>query len=208
MNAAFSLRSLAVVVAGVFFCGLCGCTSTTVTTVWKSPDAGPVHFEKVLALVANASPGERRAGEEELARTIKSAPAAPAYTLVPDSDVADKDKIRADIQGHGFDGAIVIRLVATDQRTTYVPPMYHEYYDSFSFGYYENGNGNGLPSYTPGRTVTDTYITTEISLYSVNDRKLIWAGSSTTEDPSDIRDLIAQVCRATAAELRKQGLLK
>ncbi len=184
---------------------LSGCTATTsVSTVWKSSDPGPVHFEKVLAVVANASPAERRAGEDELVRSITSTTAVASYTIVSDEDLKDKDKVRAAIEGKGFDGAAVIRLVSTDKRTSYVPPQYNPIHDPL----YGNFNYNYYDSRSPGYTTTDTFIACESSLYSVTDKKLIWAGSSTTEDPANIQDLVAQVARGVGKELRAQGLIK
>jgi hypothetical protein len=189
-----------VLLAIVLLTCVAGCASTSVATVWKSPDPAPPAFTKVLALVVNASPAERRAGEDELVRSIK-VPAVAAYTLVPDEDTTSKDKIRTDIEGHGFDGAAVIRLVASDKKTTYVPPKYGSLHDPFDYP-------NAYSSVRPGYTTTDTTITAEASLYSIRDKKLLWAGSTTTTNPSSIRDLIAQVCRSSADELRRQGLLR
>jgi hypothetical protein len=190
--------------AAVIAATLGGCaSSTTVSTVWKSPDAAPTQFTKVLAVVLNTSPAERRAGEDELVQSITSAHAVASYTLISDSDIKDKNKIRAVIKEQGFDGAAVIRLVSSQQQTTYVPPRYDPSHDPFDYG-----TDLAAANNQPGYTTTDTFFAAEISLYSTANEKLIWAGSSTTENPSNIQDLIAQVARAAAAELRRQGLIK
>jgi hypothetical protein len=194
------LRPLIAALALVF---LAGCNTTSVSTVWKQPDTTPVQFQRIVTLVANATPAERRAGEDELVSLIKSTPAVASYTFIPDTDVADKDKVREAVKAKGFDGALIIRLVATDKQTTYVPPVYD---DSTYEPYSPASRTTGL--YRPGYTTTDTYVTAETHLYSVKDGKLIWAGSSTTENPVDMQDLVSQVAQGAAAELRKQGLLK
>ncbi len=195
-------RPLALVLCAVLALGLSGgCSTTTIATVWKSPDAGPVRFTRVLAVVLNASPAERRAGEDELARSIRSAPAVPSYTLVSDDDLKDKARVLAAIEGRGFDGAAVIRLVSRDKRTTYVAPQYGPRYDPLNYTYIP-------PTHATGYTTTDTIITAEASLHSIADRKLIWAGSTTTENPASIEDLVAQAARAAVKELKRAGLVQ
>jgi len=46
-----------------------------------------------------------------------------------------------------------------------------------------------------------------VSLYSVPDAKLLWAGSSTTTNPENAKDFAKQISRAAAIELHEQGLL-
>lgn len=181
---------------------LTGCqAATTVNTVWKTPEPPKEPFKTVLALVANASPPERRAGEDELVSCIKSAPATASYTLIPDEDLKDRDKVRAVIKQHGFDGVVVLRLVSSDTKTTYIPPSYGPYTDPFGY------RGSDF-TYRGGYTESDTVVTVETSVYAARDEKLIWAGSSQTYNPDSIKDLVRQIARGAAEELRRQGLLK
>lgn len=181
-----------------------GCETTSVTTVWKSPEPMPAEpFKKVVALVLNASPGERRAGEDELARQIRSAEGVAAYTFIPDEDLTDRPKIKALLISNGFDGAAVIRLVASDRTTTYVAPSV-EY---GSQGFY-GPNYAQTPVYRSGYTVTDVVVRAEISVYSVHDGRLLWTGTSDTTNPANVSDLVVQVAGATREELRRQGILR
>lgn len=180
---------------------LTGCrAATTVNTVWKAPEPPKEPFKTVLALVANASPAERRAGEDELVSSIKSAPATASYTLIPDEDLKDREKVRAIIKQHGFDGVVVLRLVSSDTRTTYIPPTYGAYTDPFAY------RGPDF-TYRGGYTQTDTVVTVETSVYEVRHEQLIWAGSSQTYNPGSISDLVRQVARGAAEEVRRQGLM-
>lgn len=186
-----------------------GCASTDVSTVWKTPQALPPPFEKVVTLVVNASPAERRAGEEELVRALRPGQGVSGYTLISDDDLKDKGKVRQIIEREGIDGAVVLRLVASDKQSTYYPPTYRE---SYGFGDYYGGfaSYNYGPAYTasPGYTVTDTIVRTEVSVYSVRDERLLWAGAGSTTNPDDMKDLVRQTAKASAAELRKQGMLR
>ena len=199
------VQTLVTACIGAFIVLLGGCAPTTVSTVWKSPDAAPVSMKNILAVVANTSPAERRAGEDELVLQIKSAHAVASYTLIPDQYVMNKDQVLVALQQGNFDGMVVIRLVSSNTTTTYIPPDYTLAYDPFgSFA----GAGGGV--YRAGYTTQDTVVTTEISLYSVKSKieSLIWAGSASTSNPSSIQDLVIQISRASVEELKKQGILK
>ncbi len=200
------VQSFVTACIAAFLSLLGGCAATSVVTVWKSAQPAPASFKNVLAMVTNTTPAQRRAGEDELVSQIKSAHAVASYTLIPDQDVRDKEKILATLQQHDFDGLVVLRLVSSDTTTTYVPPSYGSGYTPFGgdFEFYGYDAGN------PGYTTMDTVVTSEISLYAVTAKieSLIWAGSATTSNPSNIKDLVIQISRASVEELKKQGILK
>ena len=176
-----------------------GCSSTQLDTAWKAPNTGPISFKQVVVLVINTEPAERRAQEDELAAQVKKAKAIPAHTFIPDSDLDDREKVKQKIVQSGSDGAVVVRLMETRKETTYVPPQ---------TSYWDEGPGYAASRYGPGTYITNTVVRAEVSLYSVPDGKLLWAGSSTTTDPANARSFAMQVARAASAELRRQGLLK
>ncbi len=176
------------------------CESTRVQTVWKSPDPPPAEFTKIAALVVNATPSERRAAEDQLAAEIHVAKGVPAYPLIADDDLKDREKVKQSLRAAGADGAVVLRLVSSDTQHIYTPPTYSARWDFY-----------GGPMYgAPQRGYTTTIVTVyaEISVYSVPEARLLWAGSTSTDDPANIKDLVHQVARAAAEELKKQGLLK
>jgi hypothetical protein len=177
-----------------------GCAPTTqLETSWKDPAAKPLAFTKVAVVVLNSSPAERRAEEEELVAQIKKATAVASYTFVSDEELTDSQKVKSKIIQGGFDGAVVLRLIDSKKQASYVPG---------SSSYWYDGAGYTAYSYNPGYYVTDTIIRAEVSVYSVPDGKLLWAGSSTTVNPENARKLAMQVSQAAAAELRKVGLLQ
>lgn len=188
--------------------GGCQTSETTVTTVWKSPEAlKRDHFKKIAMVVTNATAGERRAAEDQLAAETKGGRGFASYPFLPDEDLKDSEKVWKSLEAQGFDGAVVLRLVGVEKQETYYPPTYLRNTDPFVYnyrGYYTYG---AYASYTPGYTETTRIIHAEISVHVVSDRSLIWAGSSTTEDPNGIRDMVRQVAEASIAELKRQGLL-
>ena len=187
-----------------------GCQSgTTVSTVWKTSEPLPPPFTKVLTLVVNATPAERRAAEDELVRYLRPGQGLAGYSLISDEDLKNRDTVGRIIQANAIDGLIVLRLVSSDRQSVYYPPTvqphygFSDYYNSY--GYYGHG---AAATYTPGYTVTDTIIHTEISVYSVKDQKLLWSGAGNTTNPSSVTDLALQTAKSAAAELKKQGMIR
>jgi hypothetical protein len=174
-----------------------GC-ATELSTSWRDPTAGTLSFKKVAVLVLNSSPGDRRAQEDELVRQIKKTTAVPSYTFVPDSDLGDRERVKRLIGESGADGAVVLRIIEARQETTYVPGASSYWHDNVGYAPFH---------YNPAHYMTSTSIRAEVSLYSVPDGKLLWAGASTTWEPANAADLAKQVSGAAAKELRKQGLL-
>jgi hypothetical protein len=180
------------------------------STTWRDPSASTLNFKRVVVVVVNSSPGERRAQEDTLAASIKRASVVPSYLSISDELLRDVPKVKQKIIDGGFDGALILRLVDTRQETTYVPPSVSSSWDDGSGWGYGRYNGyDSHPSYhvSPGYTATDTFVRSEISLYAVPSGKLLWSGASETMNPADARAFAKDVSKAVANELRKQGML-
>ena len=184
---------------------LSGCASTSIVSSWSAPEVtGPLAFEKTLVLIINPSETIRRVAETRLVQRIGPDRAVAAYTLLPLNDAQDMATARARIEGEGFDGAVVMRVIGTDEQLTYTPGMsYPSYYGSF-WGYY----GYGWPAvYQPGYLSQDTIVSVETNLYSVTDERLIWSGISETFNPTDTEDMVDDIADAVSDELRAAGLI-
>ena len=176
-----------------------GCASTKLNTTWKEPSAGALSFNKVVVVVLNSTPADRRAQEDQIAGFIKRATAVPSYTIVPDAELANREAVKRAIIQSGADGAVVMRMIESRKEVSYVPG---------TVSYWNDGTGAYAPYHrSPGYYVTDTVVRAEVSLYSVPEGKLLWAGASSTTNPKDVRDFTMQTARAAADELRKQKLL-
>ena len=184
---------------------LAGCHSTTLSTTWKDPSVNTLSFNKVVVLVLNSSPAERRAQEDALVANIKRVDVHPSYPIIPDALLEDIPQAKQRIIDGGFDGALVLRLVDARQETSYVPPTASSSWnDGWGWGY---GPSYSTYHVNPGYTVTDTFVRAEISLYAVPSGKLLWSGASETTNPADARAFATEVLKAAAKELRTQGML-
>ena len=96
-------------IAVVFLLVTCACASTKMTKAWVYPERGPLQFESVMALVLVQDSLIRRNGEDVLVEEIRQADAVASYTLLPESDLADEDKVRAAVVKSGVEAIIVMR---------------------------------------------------------------------------------------------------
>ena len=189
-------------VAGVL-CAALGCATTRIETQWKDPaiTAEDLAFRRVIAIAQVEDGTTRRVAEEEMVRVLASGPraqargmqASPSYPLILRADLDDVAAMRAKVEAGGFDGAVVMRLIASEERVTYMP------------GRYETMWGR-VVSYDPGYTVVDQIVRVETSLYSITQHKRLWSGVTRTLNPSDLPDLVDEVAHAIGRELQAQGL--
>ena len=184
-------------------CGALGCASTRVETQWKDPEttAEDLAFERVIAIAQVEDGTTRRVAEDELVRVLESGPrakargmdASPSYPLITGRELGDVAVMRAKVEAAVFDGAVVMRLIGSEERVRYVP------------GHYETMWGR-VVSYDPGYTVVDEIVRVETSLYSIAQGKRLWSGVTRTLNPSDVPELVDEVARSIGEELEAQGL--
>jgi hypothetical protein len=183
----------------------CG-TNTYVVASWKDPAVQQIAFRKVVAVAPNRDPAIRRAMEDQLVDEISpTAQAVPSYTLFSDADIGNEAAVRQRVRDLGFDGAVVMRVVAVSKEHTWVPGMYSGAY--YAYGGWPLYGYGGWPMYDPGYLRTDTVVRVQTSVYSLRDDRIVWASTSKTIDPGNVRKLVDKVARAVGKEMKKQGLI-
>jgi hypothetical protein len=202
-----SMRLRALTLAIVIAVAACAAT-TTFTSTWKAPDvSGVTPVGKTVATVfVSRDESKRRAGEDAMARSINAygGHGLPAYTVIPQESAENADAARAKLKEAGANAVVTMRVVGKDQQINYTPgytaPSYYG-----GFGPYW-GYGWGTVS-SPGYLTTDTLVSVETLLYSLDKDKLLWASTSRTTNPENLDALIKEIADATANEMVKQGLL-
>jgi hypothetical protein len=201
------LQTLRVLVVCAALC-LSACGSTTFISTWKAPEAQRVDpvGKSIAALVVYGDKKRRRDAEVYLAHelTIRGARAIPAHALIG-LDQPDVDYARARFKEAGVEGVVVMRLIGHDQRVI-VDPGGFSGSAYGSFGSYYSSYGVGV-SYSTGSVQTDTVVTIETLIYSVNKDQLLWAGTSRTSNPAGLQSLITEVADAAASQMAQQGLI-
>jgi hypothetical protein len=207
MNVRRVLPVTAWLVAGA----LSGCASTTFTATWKAPDQPPLdpHGQKVAAVFISTDEGSRRAAEDELVRKLEEhgAHGVASYSLIPDEDLHDMQRVKERLMNAGVDGVVTLRVIDEKEKTrityAYEPGTPTPYYWRFT-GYW--GYGWDDP-YVPAEVTTSTILRIETLVYSLKRDTLLWAGTSRTTNPSKITHLVEEVADAAAVQMRNQGLL-
>jgi hypothetical protein len=189
-----------------------GCASTKFNVSWKAPEAGPLNFKgkKVAALVISKDESVRFGAEDALAREITKlgATGVPAYSVIPKELLQDKEKAKEFLAKGGVVGAVTMRVVGKDQNISSSPATYYSgtaYATFWGGGYYGTGWGG---VYDPGYLRTDTIVSVETLVYSLEQDKLVWAGRSETTNPEKVRTFVAELAVGAAAQMKKLGLVR
>ena len=205
----------AIVAAGALAVSACG--STSFNTTWVEPNAQMIQIEpgeKVLAMVISQNESTRRGAEAALASELgrNGAEGVPAYTVIPDDAVQDQNKAKPYIEKSGAQYAVIMRATGKDKEVSSTPTMggYGMYGPGWGGhgGFYGGFYGYGWGGAYGGSTIrTDTIVYVETLVYDLKSDKLIWAGQSSTMNPSNADKMVKELVDEAAKEMQKQGLL-
>jgi hypothetical protein len=186
------------------------CATTTFQSTWRDPEARPLRLtgRKVVGLFVSKDPVRRRRAEDAMAREIsaRGAQGVPAYTILSDEEIKDRETAKAKLEQLGFSGAVVMRVVGRETQYTVVePPLWaRPHYHRFWGGYW----GWGWSAVRePGYLVADKIVSVETLVYSLEQDLLVWAGVSRTVDPERLEGFISELAAAVSKQLEKDGLL-
>jgi hypothetical protein len=171
--------------------------STKIEKTWTDPSftrASAQSYKKVLVMGLLKDESTRRIAEDKMAAQFKNADAVQSYSYLQPSDTARgsvDDKLRSD----GFDGVVVMRLADVDKSTSYVPGSSY-------------GGWYGYRYASPGYYQEDRTFYVETNFYSLRDSKLLWSGTTSSLNPSNIDKELDKIIAALKAQLQKQGLIQ
>ncbi|HVU53106.1 MAG TPA: hypothetical protein VHL80_20625 [Polyangia bacterium] len=166
-------------------------------STWTDPSAKGASLSKVAVICLAKDPGLRRMAEDTAASQLVGAQAVPSYQVLGDTDLKDRDAVKAKLKDQGFQGVLFMRLAGVTER---ISPMQYGSFD----GYYDYA----APAlYDPAFVQTDTVVHVVSSLYSLQDDKLIWSGVSQTFDPASARSFMTDVSKAVAKSIQKDRLV-
>lgn len=199
-------------VAAVALVAVVATAGTKFVSTWKAPDAQALNFKgkKVAALVIHNEQSVRYGSEDVLAQEItkRGAVGIPAYGIIPKELMKDKEKAKEFVQKANVAGIIAMRVVNQAKDVTSTGGYWGAtYYSSFwaGGGYYGYAWGG---VYDPTYIRTDTVVSVETLVYSMDQDKLVWGGLSETTNPSKVGDFIRDLTKKVASELKKEGLIR
>lgn len=176
-----------------------GCASTQMTDTWTAPSAKGAELSKVAVLAMTKDPGLRRMAESAAAQNLVGAQAVPSYQVLGDTDMKDKDAVQQKLKSQGFQAVLLMRLAGVNERVDFAAAPVA------TFGGYYGMWGDRI--YEPGFVQTDTIVHVISTLYSLEDEKLIWSGTSQSFDPASAHSFMNDVSKAVAKSLQKDRVI-
>jgi hypothetical protein len=193
-------------VLGVMTLMLAACASTSLTNSWRDPAYTGPQLKKVMVMGVSTQPSVRRVFEDEFVNELKAAgvEAVASYTLIPQDGKADEATLQRAVHESGADGALISRLVRRETKTQVTPGFYqpapvmgfYGWYSSAWIGYYE------LPTIYQYDVVTF-----ETSLFDIDAQRLLWAGTTETFSPSNVRKDTKELAKLIIDALKQQRLI-
>jgi hypothetical protein len=189
--------------------GLTALGGVKLVKTWKNPEAKPTSWQgKKVAVFArtflnpNREPAEKAMVRELAQRGIQG---VLGYTLVPPAAEKDPEAVKRILAENGIVGAIVMSVagfneetVVTSSQTYYLGPNYASFY-----GYWGYGANYG---FIPGTVDEKMTYMVETLVYSIDQNKLMWAGTSKAVNPREVDELVKKLAGSVSSELRKAGL--
>ena len=176
-----------------------GCASTKMTDTWTAPSAKGAQLSKVAVICMVKDPGLRRMAETSAAANLAGAQAVPSYQVLGDTDMRDKDAVQQKLESQGFQAVLLMRMAGVDEQVDVAGAPFA------TFGDYYGYVGDRI--YNPGFVQTDTIVHVISTLYSLQDQKLIWSGTSQTFDPASAQSFMNDVSKAVAKSLQKDRVI-
>jgi hypothetical protein len=179
------------------------------TSTWKSMNAGTVSFagKKVAALVISRDDSLRVAGEESLVRELsaRGMQAVASYRIAPKEELQRAETAKVWFEKAGIEGVVAVRPVSADRRQTYTSGTWVNPNYSTFWGYYGYGWGS---VYVPGVAQNETFVVVETTIYSVPRNELLWAASTESRNPADLRAFVEELVKESVKALQEQGLAR
>ena len=183
----------------------CG-SSTRIVTSWRDPSVviEEGSLNKVLFIALIKDEATRRAAEDELSRLSKANGIASYRYLGPDIEGINAPGMNDKMIADGIDGVVIMRLLDRSKEQTYVPGSAYPAYYASPYGYY----GYAAPMfYDPGYVRTDITYTVETNVYSTRMGKLVWTGTTSTVNPTDLIQTVDEIVEAIHFKMVKEGFL-
>jgi hypothetical protein len=184
--------------------------ATKIPMSWRNPQYANGGFQKLFVIGVGEDDGTRRLFEDTFAKAIASegAAAQASWGHLPQSEQLTEEQIRGAIEGGGFDGVLITRVMSVDQNQEYVPPSTHTVpTTSYGYGYYGYYGASYAVVHEPGYFKTNTTFRLETNLYSVATGDLVWSGQSETLNPESLTDVIDSMTTAVAKKLKSEKLI-
>jgi len=173
---------------------------------WKNPEAQPGSWKgkKVVAFVSTMMTGNRERAESALARelTRRGAQGIAGNTLVSREVLKDREAVKRILIEAGISGAVIMQVIDVQS------DMFVRSTDRASETFASSWEAGFIPPPTlPGNSNLKMNLIAETRIYSLDQDKLLWVGSSKTTDAKEVDKIVMDLVGAVGKELRKADLV-
>jgi hypothetical protein len=193
---------------------LAGCTTSKITSSWKSPDAKNQYYKRILVLGLINEPDRqvrekmeqnvmtqlRSLGYEAMCSCEEFGPKT--FENMNEQEALDK------LQNSGIDAVLTIVLLDKQKERYYVPGKvnYTPYvmYQNRFYGYYRTMYTR---VYDPGYFVENTKYFWESNFYSLDKKELIYSSQSQSFNPGDMQDLGEGYAKVIVRDIVSKNIL-
>ena len=180
------------------------CASTSLQSAWYDTSYQGGAFKHILVVGVGSNVANRRVFEDIFSQRLSATgtQGIPGYRFLGDEARANEPGWNAGVAQSGADGLLLVRLLGVDTRThvytTMMPgPMYGPYYGPW-WG----------PSMVAVPQVTQYDIANvETSLFDVKTKRVIWAGTTQTFNPSTVAEETPGFADLIIGQLVARGLI-
>jgi hypothetical protein len=180
----------------------CASSSGRLVQSWKEPSVKKLDFERVAAIALVEDGPTRRLAESEMARII-GPDAVPGSQVIPEEELRDIDKVKARLKEGGFDGVITMRLVEAEteirDEQDPLPTAYYTFWGYYGFV--------TIAERGPASIALDSKLQIEVNIYSLENEKLLWSGTTETMQPRLLETLVKDVADLVSKRLKREGLI-
>jgi hypothetical protein len=188
----------------------CHKDKTSIPLSWRNPGFEDISFHKLFVIGVGHNESARRRFEDTFTKALQAqgAEAQASWALLPQSEQLTEEQIRGVIEGGGFDGALITRLLSVDEEQEYVKgKSYSVPTTHYGYGYYGYYGTSYATVHEPGYFKTHTTVRLETSLYSVATGGLVWSGQTDTVNPESVDEVIDSMTEAVAKQLKQDKLI-
>jgi len=176
---------------------------------WKDPGTSidpSIHKIVVAAIIYD--PALRRQVEDYMV-SLYPGMATQSYVLFgADPLNGNEENHNQTLKAQGYDGIVIIRRTNENVNQHYVAGQMPTYYHTWD-GYWHNGwSATYIDPGTPGHLATGRTWMVQVTVFSVQENKLIWSANTSTTNPGGGVPLFDDVSNAARAKMKADGFLK
>jgi hypothetical protein len=201
-----SMNATRVLLAVAFSFALAGCSKTSLTNLWKSPEPSPLQTILVINLDRNMD--MRRMWEDALVAEFQAngVNARPEYSVFPTS-LPDSQQVVTVAHRDGYDGVVVAHAL-TASHTGKFDNDYAKTAPGGSDTYWRGWYHTHFMQAMTAAPLKDDDTRFQIDVANAAGQgTLLWTGSTTPVKPTDTEKIQVEVCGELVSELMRQGLV-